>query len=403
MENNKEKQKLIWINFLHIYQPANADGHIIKEATDYSYQRIVRALEEHPSIKFNLNINGCLFLRWEELGYSDLIKRIGKLIERGQIDLTGTACYHPIVPLIPEKEARRQIQENEQILKKHFGSRFKPRGFFFPELAYSPKVAKLVANLGYQWILMDEIAVSSKPDRTNFNQVYLDKNSNLKAVVRSRKLSNSYVPETIEKILENNKKAKPGKELSLVVTATDGELYGLRHLDQSAVFERVLKHKDLQTQTITDFVKSNKETLPIKPPAHSWATTELEYENDQPFNLWQEKTNTVQKKLWQLADLAYNTIEDHQDDPNYHWARWHLVRGLQSCTFWWASAKDFRLFGDISWSPDEIERGTNELIRSVRALEKVETREVKVKAEKLWIAVKKMVWERHWVYYWKKT
>ena len=403
MNKNSTQKKLTWINFLHIYQPANADGHIIKEATDYSYQRIVRALEEHPNIKFNLNINGCLFLRWEELGYHELIKRIGKLIERGQIDLTGTACYHPIVPLIPEKEARRQIQENEQILKKHFGARFKPRGFFFPEMAYSPEAAKIVAKLGYKWILLDEIAVSLNPTDNDFDQVYIDKNSGLKVVIRSRKYSNSYVPETIEKIVKKNKTAKPGKEKILIITATDGELYGLRHLDQSAVFEKVLKSDGFKTKTISEFIRTKKEKKPIKPQAHSWATTELEFKNNQPFNLWQEKINTVQKKLWQLADLAYNTIEEHQDDPNYHWARWHLVRGLQSCTFWWASAKDFRLFGPISWSPDEIERGTNELVRAVRALEKEETRETKVKAEKLWIAIKKMIWERHWVYYWKKT
>ena len=107
-----------WINFLHFYQPANADAHIIKEAIDLSYYRIVRALEEYPKIKFTLNITGCLVLRWEEMGYLDLIKRIKKLIKRNQIELVGTASYHPLLPLIPEKEAIRQIKDQEKILKK---------------------------------------------------------------------------------------------------------------------------------------------------------------------------------------------------------------------------------------------------------------------------------------------
>lgn len=391
----KAENKLIWINFLHIYQPVNTDAHVIKEATEKSYKRIVRALESNAHIKFTVNISGCLFLRWEELGYQSLIKRIGKLIKKGQIDLTGTAAYHPLLPLVPEKEIIKQIKENEEILMSHFGASFKPRGFFMPELAYSPGVAKLVAELGYKWLLMDEIAVTGK---ASFDKVYLDKNSGLKVVIRSRRLSNSYVPETIAKLL----KKKSDKD-KLAITATDGELYGLRHIDHTAVFENLLKQKNFKTITISEFVKSKKDYTPIKPVAHSWATTEEEFKKKEPFNLWQEKTNVVQNKLWRLARLAYNTIEDHHDDPNYNWARWHLVRGLASCTFWWASAKDFRLYGPISWSPDEIERGVNEFVRSIRALEKEETRAVKMKAEKQWIAIKKMIWERHWTYYWKKT
>ncbi|MFA7088380.1 MAG: hypothetical protein WC146_03505, partial [Patescibacteria group bacterium] len=73
-----------------------------------------------------------------------------------------------------------------------------------------------------------------------------------------------------------------------------------------------------------------------------------------------------------------------------------------SCTFWWASAKDFRLFGPISWSPDEIERGLNEFIRAVRALDNTTTKKIKIQSEKIYIALKKMVWTKHWNYYWKR-
>ncbi|RLC38865.1 hypothetical protein DRH27_01220 [Candidatus Falkowbacteria bacterium] len=396
---------MLWINFLHIYQPVNTDAHIIKEATDMSYYRLVRALEEHPQIKFTINISTCIFYRWEELGYQDLIKRIGKLIKKGQIDLTGTACYHPILPLIPEKEIEYQIKENEKLLKKYFGEDFKPQGFFFPELAYSPEAAKTVKRMGYEWILLDEIAFNSKVGAVDFNKVYIDKNSGLKVVMRSRKLSNSYVPETIKKILDQNIKLEKENKIfqKIAVTATDGELYGLRYIDQTAIFEKLLDRKDLETTTITEFIKSKKEIINITPPSHSWATSEEELKNGEPFNLWNEKTNIIQKKLWQLARFVYNTIEDNKKDDNYYWARWHFVRGLASCTFWWASAKDFRLFGPISWSPDEIERGTNEFIRSVRSLDSEETRDAKIKAEKLYIDIKKMIWERHWAYYWKKN
>jgi len=258
-----------WVNFLHFYQPVNMDAHIIEEATEKSYLRVVRALEENPQIKFTININGSLFLRWEELGYQDLIDRINVLIKKGQIELTGTACYHPLLPLIPEKEARKQIRENENILKRLFGRSFKPKGFFLPEMAYSPEVARLIKRLGYQWIILDEIAFSGKLGEADCSKLYQDKNSSLKVVLRDNLASNKYVPNLVRDILD---KKETDKEILL--TATDGELYGLRHIDHTAEFEKVLKRKELKTLLISELVAKRKVSEVIKIHEHSWATTE---------------------------------------------------------------------------------------------------------------------------------
>ncbi len=151
-----------WINFLHLYQPANTDPHHVKEATKESYARIIRAIEEHPSTKFTLNIQGCLFLLWDNLGYSSLIKRIANLVNAGKIDLTGTASHHGLLPLLPESEIRNQIEENNKILKKYISKDFGPKGFFFPEMAYGKKAGKIIKELVYEWIILDEIAKNGK-------------------------------------------------------------------------------------------------------------------------------------------------------------------------------------------------------------------------------------------------
>ncbi len=397
---------MLWINFLHFYQPANADAHIIKEATEESYLRIARALEENPDVRFTLNITGCLVLRWEDLGYGGLIEKIKKLIKRKQVELVGTAAYHPILPLIPEKEAVTQIKEQEKILKKYFGAE-RPDGFFLPEMAYSPKTGRLIKKMGYKWIILDEIAYNGKLKQVDFNKQYYDKTIGLKIVFRSRELSKSYVPDKLRELIKRQNKARRGKTDSLAgnsvfLTATDAELYGLRHIDHTAEFEKLLKRQDLKTQTISEFLKNASDRAAVRPLASNWESNEKELKNRLPYALWRDKKNKIQQKLWRLTDLVYKTVEKNKKDKNYYWARWHLVRGLASCTYWWASAKDFRLFGPISWSPDEIERGVNELIRSIRALENEKTRKDKIKAEKLYIKIKQMIWHKHWSYYWKK-
>ncbi|MFC1678262.1 polysaccharide deacetylase family protein [Patescibacteria group bacterium] len=388
-----------WINLLHLYQPAHTDAHIIVEATEKSYKRLVRALQENPKIKFTFNITGCLFKRWEILGYHQLIQDVDSLIKKGQLELTGSAAYHPILPLVPKEEVKTQILENEDILKSHFGDNFKPKGFFLPELAYSTEVGKIISSLGYTWIVLDEIAYCGKLNQVNYKKLYQDKVSGLKIIFRNRKHSKSYVPDTMHKIINSSKNSSNG---IVIVTATDAELYGLRHEDFSGEFEKLLQVNNFSSQTISEYISGFEETEKIRPISSNWESTEKDLVEKKPFALWFEKENPIQQKLWELAKLAINTIENSKKDDSYYWARWHLVRGLSSCSFWWASAKDFRLFGPISWNPDEIERGVNELIRSIRALDDITTRQTKMKAEKLYIKIKQMVWEKHWTYYWKK-
>lgn len=187
-----------------------------------------------------------------------------------------------------------------------------------------------------------------------------------------------------------------------LITATDGELYGHHHIDNEGYLERILNDKDLEMLTVSTFLKKIKTWEEIEPINASWETTEKELKIKEPYILWNNSHNKIQQKLWELAKLALKTADNHKDDVNHGWTRDHLNKGLASCTFWWASAKDFSdTFGPISWSPDEIEKGSNELIRSIRALDKV-SRSAKIKAEKLYIQIKKMIWEKHWKYYWKK-
>jgi len=382
-----------WINFLHLYQPANADAYHIKEATEKSYLRIVRALEDHPTIKFTLNITGCLFLRWEELGYHDLIVRLKKLLDSGQIEITGTAAYHGFLPLLPETEVMAQIKENENILQKYFGTNFKPTGFFLPEMAYSAKVAKIVKSLGYQWIVLDEIAYNGKLNQVDFSKVYYDINSDLKVIFRSRHFSNSYVPDNLINFFDGT---------DLIITGTDAELYGLRHEDPSAELEKVLKLKSFTTELISEFV-AQADLVKTKIVACSWESKESELKKHEPYILWANKKNKIQNELWAFANFTQKVILRNIGDDNYVWARWHLVRGLASCAFWWASGRNFdHNFGPMAWSPDDIERGLNELIRAIRSLHDVTTRATKIKAEKSYIKIKAMIWQQHWKNHWKK-
>lgn len=375
---------MIWINFLHLYQPGNTEDRFIRDAVEKSYDKIISALENNPRAKFTLNISGCLLLRMDNLGYGNLISRIRTLIKKGQIELTGSASYHPLLPLIPKDEAIDQIKENERILLKYFN--YKPQGFFSPEMAYSPKLSKLIKTLGYEWLILDEISATGPLEN---GQVYKDKASGLKIIFRSRAISQTFVPDTLLVSADKN----PDKT---IITATDGELYGLRHIDPDEKLESLLRSADYKTKTVSEFL-DGMPTKPVSLRESTWESDEDELKNGMPFALWYNKNNAIHKDLWRLVGMARKTIRTFRDDKNYGWAEWHYTRGVASCMFWWASGKDFRnVFGPVAWNPDEIERGANDLIRSIRTLADEKAKPAKLKAEKLYAKTRYNIWKKHW-------
>jgi len=405
---------MLWLNFFHFYQPANAEFYNIRKALDKSYWRLLRLLEEHPDLKMTANVSGCLLERLAEAGEKAFLDRLKFLVKKGRLELTGSAAYHGFLPLLPAAEVIRQIRTNEKILRHHFGKAYKPAGFFLPEMAYTPALASLIKRLGYDWIIVDEIAYSAGlGPRPDFGCIYMDAGSGLKVIFRDRELSAAYPPDKLWPIfakLEKEPAPKTGAlaktdEPKIFITATDAELYGLRHEDPTAELEKIVKLKKLKTLTLSGFIKSRgkKKPVAVKLTPSSWESSPREVRDGRPFTLWQDKSNKIQANLWQLADLSLALGEKYKKDKNYYWYAWHLVRGLASCTFWWASGRDFKpVFGPYAWSPDEVERNLEDLIRSVRSFEEPRTKRAKLAAEKYYLKIKKLLWEAHWKKYWQK-
>lgn len=393
---------MLWLNFLHFYQPANAEFYNIRKALDKSYWRLLRLLEEHPDLKFTANISGCLLERLAEEKETAFLDRLKFLVKKGRLELTGSAAYHGFLPLLPDLEVVRQIKANEKILKKHFGKEFKPAGFFFPEMAYSPRVAKIVKRLGYSWIIIDEVSFSSPASkRPDFNCPYIDEASGLRIIFRNREFSSAYPPDKLWPLISAGKKEMP----PMIITATDAELYGLRHEDPTGEIEKIARAKELETMTMSSFLKrlAKIKAVRVKLLSSSWESSLKEVIVGRPYLLWQDPKNKIQAYLWRLTDLSLALGEKYKKDKNIYWHRWHLVRGLASCTFWWASAHDFKpVFGPYAWSPDDIERGLEDLIRSVRSLVDKKTKKPKLEAESYYLKIKKLIWEEHWHKHWKK-
>ncbi len=381
---------MIWLNFLHLYQPPNQSKDMVDLITYESYERIISLIEMHPSVHVTMNISGSLLELFDKYNHLGLISRYRVLIEKGQIELVGTAAYHPILPLISESEIIKQIQYNEELHKKYLGINTKLKGFYFPEMAYSLSAAKIVEKMGYKWIILDD--EGHYPNNvTDSNKRYVIKDTSLEVFFRNRNISKTFPPEHILTHFEELKN-------QTLITAHDGELYGHHHKDDRGYYEKIFTHSDIQHMTISDYSETLTDIVTINPTEGNWETTLEDRSNNVPFALWNDPQNNIHQDLWKFARSTAEILTKHTDDPSYSEIELNFHKGLASCTWWWASNKKIGPFSPITWNPSEIEEGVKELLSVTRSLKKIPIK-VRLDIEERAHTLMLNIWKKHWELY----
>jgi alpha-amylase/alpha-mannosidase (GH57 family) len=372
-----------WSNFLHIYQPPTQTEEIVRKVSMESYRTIVRVLKEYPGGKVTFNINGVLTEQLIRYDFNDIIKDLQKIAERGQIEFTGSAIYHPILPLIPKEEVIRQIELNTQINRKYFGDIYNPKGFFPPEMCYSYEVAQIAAELGFKWILIDEISFNGKIGSVSYDRLYrIQGLDNFLVFFKDRPFSAgiTYGMYPSAKPFLDAVKDRLDKHTYLL-SGTDGEVYGHHRRGQEKLLIEVFNHRYLKTCTISELINLFKQQDTVNPLPSSWSTWEDEMAQGIPYPQWQYPGNRLHKLQWQLLYEVINIFKKVPDDiPGFNEARQSLDRGLHSCQFWWASCRPW-------WSVEMIEWGAQELYQAVQLVKDILDDGQKRKIERLYQSV----------------
>ena len=390
----KNNKKIRWVNFLHMYQPPNINEDTVNAVVKNSYSFINKILKENKKAKLTVNVNSSLLEHLDSMGHNDLIKDINDLALGGRVELVLSAAYHPVLPLIPVDEAKRQIKLSFDISKKFF-PKIKIKGFFFPEMVYDKRIVNFLKNKGIKWILLDELSYNGKFNNIDYSKKYIDKNSGLQIVFRNREYSKNYPPKTMVDLIDDNFSG-------VVVSGTDAELYGDRHIDYTGDFYDVVNNKKVECQTVGEFLGELKDRVVVNPRIVSWDTEEKELKKKQSLYLWNNPKNKIHNKLWELTYMSLDLVKKAKgSSDSYKWARAHLDRGLSSCVYWWASEKNFNNWVNPAWHPDQIIGGADDLIRSIRSINSISIDE-KLKAEKIYRKIEELVWKRHWKRYYKR-
>lgn len=371
---------MLWAPFLHLYQPPTQFPRVLRKIAEESYVPLVLFLERNPRAKLTLNINASLTQQLGEIGFEDVLSGLRRLAERGQVELTGSAAFHPLLSRIPFSEISRQVRLNEEINREFLGEVYKPRGFFPPEMAYSKKVGDAVAELGYEWILVEDCSSSIQP--VDFDRVYRLDKLDLAVFFRNKKLSIAIAFNQVKNAAEFETLAKKElKEGDFILVALDGETFGHHHKDGFEILEGI--YGKFESWTLSELVSRYPKGEENDPMESTWAASHADCKKGSMiYPRWDNPGSPLHPKQWELYRLAMTVVggsvhqvparafggkvKDHPTPYQRKWlkARKLLDKALHSDQFWWASHNPH-------WHPAMVERGADLLLKVILATPEV--------------------------------
>jgi alpha-amylase/alpha-mannosidase (GH57 family) len=360
---------IYWTPFLHFYQPPTQYTSVLDRICDECYRPLIRVFESAPNARATCNVTGALTELLREHAKDDILDGLRCLGERGKVEFTGSGMYHPILPLIPSHEQRRQIRLNLAINRRIFGPAFRPAGFFPPEMAVSTSILPTISGSGYRWVIASGVANSGdwpldfvpRVDAVDGDLAIFFRDDLLSNQIAFREI---HAPTFFAKLRE----LRGQRSDIYVITAMDAETFGHHHRGWEELFlaeafrlasEQVARTSAdrIQVATVTDLL----ETFPAGPrmavKASSWSTGGDDLSAGNAFPLWNDPSNEIHHLQWEVARITSDLVQraecaaDNDESRHLaHNARIQLDRALHSCQFWWASRRPM-------WEVNMINRG----------------------------------------------
>jgi len=359
---------MYWANFLHIYQPPDQSKEILEKVTNESYRPLFKGFLKIKKCKLNLNINGALTEILFKEGYKDVLENIRKLAETNRLEFTESAKYHPLLNSINKNEIVRQIRKNNQTNKKYFGKVYQPKCFFPPEMAYDSKVGKIVHDLGYPLIMLDEVSYAGGKTYPPQDKLFALKTvKDLTIIFRERRTSNSLMSSVVR-----NKKDFLGilgenlNKNQYLCTAMDGETFGHHRPGLEKALFKIAALSNPKQVFLSEIPKYFKVEEKIIPVASTWASSQWDIEKGFQFYSWRDPKNEVHKLQWKLLNYVRNLAKTRKLSGT---AEEKLDKALASDQFFWAS-------GEPWWSVEMIEKGAWSLLSALKSFPNVTNEEI---------------------------
>jgi len=133
--------------------PPGSDREACERAWELCFGPLLSALHQTPEATCGLVLAGELVQELEQ-HHPEAIGWIRGLVERGQVELIGTALYEPVLPAIPERDAIGQFGIHAAAIRRVFGVR--PTGCWVPHGVWEPTLPRVLCAAGMRWAVVPD-------------------------------------------------------------------------------------------------------------------------------------------------------------------------------------------------------------------------------------------------------
>lgn len=379
---------MYWANFLHFYQPPDQKREIVDAIAAQTYNPIFDGILASAKGGTTVNMAGSLLELLDRYGHQELLEKFREAGRRGLVEYVGSSKYHAILPLLRPAEARRQIIINDEANQHYLGDAYNRRGFFCPEMAYDPKLAPLIEDLGFEWVLLDELAYNGKIGTVDYTQTYQIEGTKLKAFFREHRLSDTLMAASTHTVDEMSEAIGPDilQGNRYLITGLDGETFGHHRVGHERLLLNLLADPSMNMVTISTLLEKFPDSETVKTVACSWASNEADLEDGIPYITWDDPTNELHELQWELADLVSDEIAKlPQDHPDYPRLRSEMDPALSSDPFFWSAARPW-------WMIEHIERGAHMLLQVLDQLP-TSSKSTKERGRDIYNRIMAMAWD----------
>ncbi|MBN1162549.1 hypothetical protein JXA34_02265 [Patescibacteria group bacterium] len=406
---------------LHLYQPSFQKKEVLDKIAKESYYPLLKFINNRKDVNLTLNIPLSLLEIMDKYGHKEWIEEIKTLYKSDRIEIIGSAAYHPILSMLPKNIAEDEILLNEYGLGYYLGSKqdFEGfpalmikdvRGFFPPELAINENIVQVVSSLGYDWMLVSEVAVKGLVDKENvFESVYKYKDNSCYLVCRDRKLSNII---SFKRDLDTddifNHIYKEVKDATVV--ALDGEYFGHHYKDGMTLLS-IIMDRFRSDGISTNFMSKLVSNLPTRDVdiinESTWNTMDISNNVTDSYPLWFNTTNNIQSLMYDIESNILGCINEggivYKNEINVQGGgmSWdmdgntqlyiNIHRMLCSDKYWWMSKKSMPC-GEYLYEPGFVLMGLEYFSKVIsRISDEEKKKELLSRFEKL----KNMIEENH--------
>ena len=312
----------------------------------------------------------------------EIIPTYKKYIDEGRIELTTSAYYHSILPILIDlkastkntftteglpptlgmlDDARKQVRLALDKVEEILGIR--PKGFWPPELCLGPKTLNLLAKEGIEWTISDEGILS---DSINFDFIrdfkgnlndpyhltkvyeYQTKTNPINVIFRDRSIPNliNFEYAGIDakmaandlfdkiKVVQNKLLVSPD-QTHLLTIALDGENCWENYQNDgndflANIYSLIETDESLETVLISDYIKKDKHKKTLnKIYSGSWI--------DKTFQYWigEPTKNKAWSYLKHTKDVYEAFAKQNKNYPHLDAAYNELMIAQGSDWFWW--------------------------------------------------------------------